>query len=318
MPCRWDDGTFANHGDVSYGTAPLVVWDPTYLHLTPAVYVPSAAAIDISLSGDANVTLLGTYSAGDAGGWNHMQSQDCVCTHALCGFIVVCWSKPGGSVETPAQSNCQRRSQGWLLAPHRLATRRDRPIWPKFPFRARYSGTLGALDIHSTTSAPRPAATQPPARDWPDHQLGGRNPHRGDGRGGGGWAKGDLVVEQESLRKKGQQGRNRVLRRKPGAPVKPGTGDRRQWSPPIWEALSWAPKNQQLLVLQQSFDTAAEDMGIRASTIAKPSLLKLVLALGFRMDSRDDLTTGFHPSSSSSIRPHSGSSYADRRTATPW
>ena len=49
------------------------------------------------------------------------------------------------------------------------------------------------------------------------------------------------------------------------------------------------------MVLQQSFDTATENMGIRASTIAKPSLLKLVLALGFRMDSRDDLTTGLHP-----------------------
>ena len=32
-PCKWDDGTFANRGDVAYGTAPLAVWDPTYLHL---------------------------------------------------------------------------------------------------------------------------------------------------------------------------------------------------------------------------------------------------------------------------------------------
>ena len=36
-------------------------------------------------------------------------------------------------------------------------------------------------------------------------------------------------------------------------------------------------------------------MGLRAPTIAKPSLLKLVLALRFRMESRDDLTTGLHP-----------------------
>ena len=35
-------------------------------------------------------------------------------------------------------------------------------------------------------------------------------------------------------------------------------------------------------------------MGLRAPTIATPSLLKLVLALGFRMESRDDLTTGLH------------------------
>ena len=58
---------FANRGDVSYGTAPLAVWDPTHLHLAPDVYVPSAAAIDTSLSGDDNITLLGPYGLGDRG-----------------------------------------------------------------------------------------------------------------------------------------------------------------------------------------------------------------------------------------------------------
>ena len=65
--------------------------------------------------------------------------------------------------------------------------------------------------------------------------------------------------------------------------------------PPVWEALSTASKHQQLLVLQRAFDTAAEDMGLRAPTIATPSLLKLVLALGFWMERRDDLTTVLHP-----------------------
>ena len=36
-------------------------------------------------------------------------------------------------------------------------------------------------------------------------------------------------------------------------------------------------------------------MGLCAPTIATPSLLKLVLALGFRMESRDKLTTVLHP-----------------------
>ena len=36
-PCKWDDGTFANRRYVSYGTAPLSLWEPTYLHLAPAV-----------------------------------------------------------------------------------------------------------------------------------------------------------------------------------------------------------------------------------------------------------------------------------------
>ena len=65
--------------------------------------------------------------------------------------------------------------------------------------------------------------------------------------------------------------------------------------PPVWEALARASKHQQLLVLQREFDGTAEEMGLRAPTIATLSLLKLVLVLGFRMESRDDLTTGLHP-----------------------
>ena len=64
---RWDNRTFANRGDVSYGTAPLAVWDTTYLHLSPAVYVPSDAAIYTSLAGDTMNNLLGPYGAGYAG-----------------------------------------------------------------------------------------------------------------------------------------------------------------------------------------------------------------------------------------------------------
>ena len=63
---KWDNRTFLNRGDVSYGTSPLEVWDPTPLHLFPSVYVPSSATIDISLTGDPNVNLLGPYGVGDA------------------------------------------------------------------------------------------------------------------------------------------------------------------------------------------------------------------------------------------------------------
>ena len=65
--CRWGDETFANRGDVSYGTAPLDQWDPAYLHLAPAVLVPSAAVIDAAISGDPDLKLLGPYGVGDAG-----------------------------------------------------------------------------------------------------------------------------------------------------------------------------------------------------------------------------------------------------------
>ena len=57
-PCQWDDWTFANRGDVSYSTAPLAEWDPTYFHLAPVVYVTSAAAIETSLSSGVNLKLL--------------------------------------------------------------------------------------------------------------------------------------------------------------------------------------------------------------------------------------------------------------------
>ena len=65
--CRWDDETFANRGDVSYGTAPLAQWDPAYLHLAPAVHAPSAAVIDAAIAKDPDLKLLDPYGAGDAG-----------------------------------------------------------------------------------------------------------------------------------------------------------------------------------------------------------------------------------------------------------
>ena len=48
-------------------------------------------------------------------------------------------------------------------------------------------------------------------------------------------------------------------------------------------------------MLQRAFNTVAEYMGLCAPTIVTPSLLKLVLTLGFQMESRDDLTMGLHP-----------------------
>ena len=50
--------------------------------------------------------------------------------------------------------------------------------------------------------------------------------------------------------------------------------------PPIWKSLARASKHQQFLVLQRALDGTAEEMGLRAPTIATLSLIKLVLALG--------------------------------------
>ena len=48
-------------------------------------------------------------------------------------------------------------------------------------------------------------------------------------------------------------------------------------------------------MLLSAFDAVAKNMGLRVPTIATPSLLNLVLVLGFRMESRYDLATGLHP-----------------------
>ena len=66
-PCCWDGESFANRGDVTFGTAPLAHWYPAYLHLTAAVHVPSAAAIDTAIAGEAGLKMMGPYGAGDAG-----------------------------------------------------------------------------------------------------------------------------------------------------------------------------------------------------------------------------------------------------------
>ena len=96
---------FVNRGDVSYRTAPLVVWDPTYLHLALSIYVPSAAAIDTSLAGDTNIKLLEPYGVADAGVEIIRYRKTVYVPITLCGFIVVYGSFPGGSAEPPLRSN---------------------------------------------------------------------------------------------------------------------------------------------------------------------------------------------------------------------
>ena len=66
-PCRWDDKTVVNCGNIAYGTAPLAQWDPADLHLAPAVLLPIVAAIDASIAGDPDLKLLWTYGAVDVG-----------------------------------------------------------------------------------------------------------------------------------------------------------------------------------------------------------------------------------------------------------
>ena len=52
---------------MTFGTAPLAHWDPAYLHLATAVHVPSAAALDAAIAGEAGLKMMGPYGAGYTG-----------------------------------------------------------------------------------------------------------------------------------------------------------------------------------------------------------------------------------------------------------
>ena len=71
-------------------------------------------------------------------------------------------------------------------------------------------------------------------------------------------------------------------------------------------------------MLQWAFNGTAEEMGLCAPTIETPSLIKLVLALGFRMEIRDDLTTGIHPFVLGQNAATVCKFLRGQRTVTPW
>ena len=144
----WDDRTFAKRGDVSYGTAPLAVWDPTYLHLYPAVYVPSAATIDTYLAGDTTINLLGPYGAGDAGAEIICCCKTVYVTALYVGLLlsdnltqVEAWNQHQGAIVNAAAEAACRPVIDWL----RTAIVRSGP------------GTYSALVVPKT-SVPLPNA----------------------------------------------------------------------------------------------------------------------------------------------------------------
>ena len=108
---------------MSYGTAPLAVWDHTYLHLAPAVYVSSATAIDTSLSGKSNLTLLGPYVAGD-GGVEIILCRNTVYVPAPYVGLLLCvdltpvedWNRLQGFIVNAAAEDACRPLINWLRA----------------------------------------------------------------------------------------------------------------------------------------------------------------------------------------------------------
>ena len=55
-----------------------------------------------------------------------------------------------------------------------------------------------------------------------------------------------------------------------------------------------APKRQHLTTFQRSLNDTARNLGVRAPIVATPGLIKLNLALGFRLNQCDGLGMGLN------------------------
>ena len=258
------------------------------------MHVPSAAAIDPLLAGDPNLTLLGPYGAGNAG-VETIRCHNTVYVPAPYVSLLLgedltpieAWHRLLGAIVDAAAEEACRPLIDWLLA----------------------ALVRAGHDAYSALMVPEPSAPLPDAlllqhRHWLllSH-LPGLDPsinraastHLAE-------TVGEVAVELRKTRLENKRVRKKKERK--GEAEYFGANlahllnlvqvTNAKDLPSVWEALARASKHKQLLVLQRAFDAAAKNVGLRAPTIATPSLLKLVLALGFQMEIRDDLTTGLH------------------------
>ena len=104
-PSCWDDKTFANRSNVAYDTAPLAQWDPTYIHIAPAVLIPSAAAIDAAIAGE------GPMEQDTRGLKAYAVARQCMSPRLMLAY---CWvqtsppSKPGNTYWEPSLTQRRR------------------------------------------------------------------------------------------------------------------------------------------------------------------------------------------------------------------
>ena len=108
---------------MSYGTAPLDQLDPAYLHLAPAVLVPSVAVIDAAIARDPDLKLLGPYGAGDVGVENIRCRKTVYVTAPDVGLLlgsdltpVEAWQRLRGAIVDAAAEDSCRPIVDWLRA----------------------------------------------------------------------------------------------------------------------------------------------------------------------------------------------------------
>ena len=101
----------------------MAAWYPTYPHFAPAVYIPSAAAIDTSLAGNPNITLLGPYRAVDVGA-EIIRYRKIVYVPALYIRLLLsddltpveAWNRLRGAIVDAAAEAACRPIKNWLRA----------------------------------------------------------------------------------------------------------------------------------------------------------------------------------------------------------
>ena len=62
--------------------------------------------------------------------------------------------------------------------------------------------------------------------------------------------------------------------------------------PPVLKELAIPLKHQHLMTLQRSLDNTTRRLNVRAPIIVMPGIIKITLALGFRLEHRNYLSLG--------------------------
>ena len=258
---RWDKKAFATRGDVTFGTAPLAMWDPTYLQQAAAVNVLTPAAIDTALAGDPAVTLLGPFADGDPSTEAVRCRKTVYVPAPFVGLLL-------GQDLTPVQA--WNRVRGAVVDAGAEASSKPLVDW------LRVALTRAAPNAYPMLRVDEPAAPLPDVlllqhrhRILIQH-LPGLDPSINNAAGTRIAATvGEVAVELRETRLESRRAREKKENK--GVAELYGenlahllnlcqVSDAKDL-PPVWPALAKASKAQQLLALQRVLNTTIERMG---------------------------------------------------------
>ncbi len=296
----WDGNMYIQKGDLHHNQAVLVEWQDNYFHqVQNQIRVPTAAAIDTTLAGDANLQVLGPYNDQDADTELIRVRRTCYVPPAYVSLFLA-------NPLTPRQA--WDRVRGQIVVDNREG-----------PCTALVDYLRAALTISQQNQAPlltlQDAPTAPVAdADLLDHRrrilesdfpnlnqhLAGLqqteiaqsiNTYINDERDRAEQQR--LDKERDRLRTLsdliGEEGIVKVCRLA-NVPNQAGL-------PTIWAALAGAKKSQRISQLQHAVDqeVAICQEGPELQFIITPPILTLVLERQFHMQTLDSIGTGLQP-----------------------